>query len=339
MFLSADQIEHNLVWLLTNASSPVKYLTHKHILKTPTDSDEMSRLWQEVEECEDAQEIFGKQQSDGSWCAGGSWALEPSYLPKGGYSCYSPKYVTTVWVLRLLGDMGFTIQHPRVRKACDYILSHDYFLHPIFQKSQTAPDYDNAKLHPCCFAQYLIALGSVGWGGSNDYRVEIAYQILLRQQRACGGWAFEGHFQENNWTRGCPWSSSHATAALFYANNQAYHHAIIKGLKFLVWHWSIRKPNELMRFFHNGRCTVRELLMLSEYKIGLKDNSTIQLLEWLLTMYRPDEIHFKYTGKPISKHSRRKDGMDTRVAKYRLYHLIEDDWLTYYLTRIAWNLI
>jgi hypothetical protein len=30
--------------------------------------------------------------------------------------------------------------------------------------------------------------------------------------------------------------------------------------------------------------------------------------------------------------------MDSRVAKYRLYHLIEDDWLTYYATRIAANL-
>jgi hypothetical protein len=59
----------------------------------------------------------------------------------------------------------------------------------------------------------------------------------------------------------------------------------------------------------------------------------------VMTMYCPGEGCFKYTGKPMSKYSRRKDGMDSRVAKYRLYHLIEDDWLTYYATRIGANLI
>jgi hypothetical protein len=58
-----------------------------------------------------------------------------------------------------------------------------------------------------------------------------------------------------------------------------------------------------------------------------------------MTMYRADEGCFRYIGKPISKYSNREDGMDARVAKYRLYHLIEDDWLTYYMTRIGANLL
>lgn len=64
--------------------------------------------------------------------------------------------------------------------------------------------------------------------------------------------------------------------------------------------------------------------MFSEFGIGLK--------------HRADEGYFRYDGKPISQYSQWKDGMDARVAKYRLYHLIEDDWLTYHLTRIGANL-
>jgi len=79
--------------------------------------------------------------------------------------------------------------------------------------------------------------------------------------------------------------------------------------------------------------------MFSEFHVGLEEKPVQAMLEWLMTMYCPDEGCFKYTGKPISKYSRREDGMDSRVAKYRLYHLIEDDWLTYYATRIGANLI
>jgi len=78
--------------------------------------------------------------------------------------------------------------------------------------------------------------------------------------------------------------------------------------------------------------------MFTELKVGLAEKPVQALLEWLMTMYHADEGRFIYNGKSISQYSRRKDGMDARVAKYRLYHLIEDDWLTYYATRIGANL-
>lgn len=79
--------------------------------------------------------------------------------------------------------------------------------------------------------------------------------------------------------------------------------------------------------------------MLSELNVGLKEKAVQTIIEWLMTMYRPDEGYFRYIGKPISKYSRQIDYMDARVAKYRLYHLIEDDWLTYYMTRIVANIL
>ena len=44
-------------------------------------------------------------------------------------------------------------------------------------------------------------------------------------------------------------------------------------------------------------------------------------------------------GKPVSRMTRMVDGGDSRVMKYRLYHMIEDDWLTYTLARIAQNML
>ena len=127
MLLNAGQIEQNIAWLLQNGSPPVRYLTHKHLLQKPLHSAEMDAHWREVEVCQDAMEIFNQQREDGSWYSGGSWADRPPYSMKGrpgGYDPESPKYVTTIWVLPLLGDMGFTIQDPRIRKACEYILSY-----------------------------------------------------------------------------------------------------------------------------------------------------------------------------------------------------------------------
>jgi hypothetical protein len=43
--------------------------------------------------------------------------------------------------------------------------------------------------------------------------------------------------------------------------------------------------------------------------------------------------------KPKGMFSRRGEGVSPKVARYQLYHLIEDDWLTYYMTRIAANVL
>jgi hypothetical protein len=83
----------------------------------------------------------------------------------------------------------------------------------------------------------------------------------------------------------------------------------------------------------------------------------LALLDWLKGYYRPGEGVFRTQEKPISNFVRHisvirsefeeKLGTDywTTVAKtsapvlrYHLYHLVEDDWLTYYLIRIALNM-
>ena len=335
MILTEQQIVSNTNWLLKNGSPPVKYLTYKYLTKTPSQSDEMKTLWQDVERCTEITQIFDKQRIDGSWCSGGSWALSPSYSPQNGADPYNPKYVTTVWVLPLLGEIGFTTQDSRIKKSCDFTLEQGYFKHPIF-KDPSIPVF-SADISPCRFSQYLVALSSVNC--KYDIRVEKGYEYLLSQQQEDGGWVLPKHLAERNWNRSCPWSTYHAATALYYRDDKECEEAITRALTFLVRHLSVKEPEDICKFYYHGHNTVRELLMLSEYKIGLKDSAVQLLINWLMSMYQEDEGYFRYNGKPISKYTQKLDGMDTRVAKYRLYHVIENEWLTLHMTRICMNML
>ena len=336
--LNEHQIENNIKWLIKNSSVPVKYLTHKYLLRNDSSSKSMNELFVEVKKCEIANEIFSTQKNDGSWCAGGSWSLPPS-LRKSGYTPVSPKYVTTSWILPILGDMGFTIEDNRIKKACEYILSYQmkngFIAESLSEKYDIEPN--ELPVEPCRFSIILIGLGKVCAG--NDTRIKNAYNLLLKWQRNDGGWASNSHLNQKNWTRSCSCASYNAAMSLYSSNNKLFKKPLTKALEFLVWHLSTKKDEDIRRFYFHGHSIVHELLMFSEYNIGLKNKSIQAIIEWIMSMYKPEENYFKYSGKSISKYSFKNDYMDARVAKYRLFHLIEDDWLTYYATRIMRNLL
>jgi len=336
MFLTAAQIERNIAWLLAHGSPPVRYLTHRHLLGTPADAPQMVEHWQAVEACDDVREIFARQEPDGSWYSGGSWAHSPSYMGKGGWDPYNPKYVTATWILPLLGEIGYTAADSRIRRACDYTLTHGYYADPIWGDPTIPADGTHIRHSPCRFAQYLIALAEVGL--AQDPLVQRGYEYLLHMQREDGGWALPQHYTQMGWTRSCPWSSYHATRALYAARQERYAEPLRRALGFLVWHLSTKQDDQIRRFFYHGHSTVHELQMFADYRVGLNEQPVSTLLDWLRTMYHADEGCFRYAGKPISRYRHSTDEMDARVAKYRLYHLIEQDWLTYRLTRVAMSL-
>jgi len=338
-------LRKNVDWLLLRSSAPVRYLTRLHILHAQPESREMVDLWEAVENDPVGVEVFSKQEADGSWCAGGPWAPKPTYLQKGGYTPVSPKYVTTVWILSILGDMGYTISDERVRRACEYTLS---FLRPngVLSESRApvGPAYfdENPRNVPCRTSIQLAGLSSVGMGA--DPRLRKSFDLLVRWQREDGGWVQEGHRDGTAapykiWNRSCPWVTSFATKALFHSSKPEHREATLKALRFLLWHLDQKGEQDVRRFFWHGHDAVRELLMFSEMGFNPSQRSIKILLDWLEGMYSPDEGAFHYQGKPISKMRVRQDGADPRVMKYRLFHLIEDDWLTYWMTRIETNFL
>jgi hypothetical protein len=360
MFLSEEQIAHCIRWLIDHASPPVRYLTHRHILKTALQSKPMVDLWKDVETGRDAHEIFDTQNEDGSWFSGGPWGPKGYRQETGrGFTATRPKFVTTAWLLPFLGEMGFAAADERVKKSCEFILQETKY--PAY------PPEPPPQVVNCCglFAIPLRALASVGMAA--DERLGGGWEWLARCQRKDGGWLNPNHLADSPtpsktsgrwpWDRSCVWGSTFAIQALFYTESPQYRHALTAGLEFLLWHYAQQNKEAIQTWIYHGHNTVKELLMFSEAGLELCSPPVQALLDWLMSYYRPDEGMFRTQEKPIPDFNRQisaimKDfegryGADywptvakasAPVLRYQLYHLVEDDWLTYYLTRIALNL-
>jgi hypothetical protein len=353
MFMSTEETNASTRWLVDNASPPVRYLTYKHILKTDPQSKPMKELWRCVEHGSDAEEILSRQNEDGSWFSGGPWGPRGYRRQTGrGYTVSRPKFVTTAWLLPFLGEMGFTVEDERIQKTWEYMLQDTDFPGHI---ADPAP-----KVANCCglYAVPLWALASIGM--ASDERLQGAWDWLALCQRTDGGWLNPNHLADSPtpsktqgrwpWGRSCVWGSFFAAQALFYADDARRRQALPAVLEFLLWHLSQKDPKHIQTWVYHGHNTVKELLDMRAQPIQV-------LLEWLKGYYRPGEGVFRTQDEPISSFVRHISAIVQEfedrygaaywgtipktggpVLRYHLYHLVEDDWLTYYLTRIALNM-
>ena len=361
MFLSAKEINTSTRWLVEDASLPVRYLTYKHILKVDPQSEPMKELWRGVERDSDVAEIFSGQNEDGSWFSGGPWGPRGYRRQTGrGYTISRPKFVTTAWILPFLGEMGFTIADERIRKSCACMLEETGPYAPILDQPPTKVN--------CCglYAIPLRAFASVGM--ASDERLQGGWDWLALCQRTDGGWLNPNHLADSPtpsrtkgrwpWDRSCVWGSFFAAQALFYSENSSYRRALPAALDFLLDHLAQKNAEHIQTWVYHGHNIVKELLMWSEAGFDMHVQPIRALLDWLRGYYRPSEGMFRTQDRPISNFVRHisaiiKEFDDTYgaaywgtiaktsapVLRYHLYHLVEDDWLTYYLTRIALNMM
>jgi len=358
VFLNAEEIDTNTGWLLANASPPVRYLTHRHILNTDPRSEQMRELWRGVEDSPAAEHILSRQNDDGTWFSGGDWGTA-GYRHKGGkgYTITHPKFVTTAWILPFLGEMGFTTDDKRIEKACEAMLLE-----------WGAPPATDKARENCCglYAVPLRAFASVGM--ASDRRLHGAWDRLVRCQRDDGGWLNPRHLPDSRspaktqgrwpWDRSCAWGSSFAAEALFRSAAPEHIQPLTRVLQFQLWHLSQKDDAHIQTWVYHGHNTVQELLMFSEAGIDMSARPIQAQLQWLRGLYRPDVGMFRAQTEPVSTFTRQISAIMREfedrygsgywneipkasygVLRYRLYHLVEDDWLTYYLTRIAQNML
>jgi hypothetical protein len=247
-----------------------------------------------------------------------------------------------------------------VRKSCELLLAETGA-----ERSQPEPSPQAAN---CCglAAIPLRACASAGMAG--DARLHDSWERLTLCQRSDGGWLNPRHLADSPdpsttvgrwpWDRSCAWGSFFAVQALYYAGNPQFAPALSASLEFMLWHLSQKAPQDIQTWVYHGHNTVKELLMFSEAGLDMRAQPIQALLDWLKGYYRPQEGLFRTQEKPIPDFLRHisavvKDYEDRRGAdywtatsrssapllRYHLYHLVEDDWLTYTLTRIALNLI
>jgi hypothetical protein len=343
--LKESHIDYSIEWLLKNASRSVIYLVHQHLLNEGQNTRKMHELWENVLRSRSSLEIFGKQKEDGSWCDGGSWAYSPTYRLKSGYTPVSPKYVTTTWLLSKLGEMGYTLSDPRIKKACEWVLGWQW-QNGVLSEDKEAPvslrENPDPPNIPCRMGIQLEALAKVGFGP--DKRLVKSWELMLSWRRHDKGWLQDGHLDGTAspykiWDRSCPWVSYYVTSSLCYSGVSKYRIEGKESLDFLLWHLEQKNPKDIQRFFWHGHEPIKELLMFSEFEFS-PDHITIKsLLDWLENMYERGEGRFRYKGKPYSRMTTREDGANSHVMKYRMYHQVENDWLTYYATKIFSNFL
>jgi hypothetical protein len=356
MFMTAAEIEACTSWLLDNASAPVKYLTHKYLLKADPHSAQMQALWQAVEHSPEAREIFSRQNADGSWFSGGPWG--PSgYRRQTGYTPDRPKFVTTAWILPFLGEMGFTVQDERVRKGCEYILREIHY-----------PPSGAATLAENCCGLYAIPLRACASVGlTRDERIQGGWGQLVHCQRSDGGWLNPNHLPDARtpsttqgrwpWERSCAWGSTFAAQALFYSENPQHKPALRAALEFILWHLSQKDEAHIQNWVYHGHNTVKELLMFSAAGMDMNAKPIPALLDWLKGYYSPQEGHFRAVEQPVTNFPRQISAImkaysnrygeaywgtipkvSAPILRYQIFHLVEDDWLTYTAARIGENL-
>lgn len=319
MSLLKSKIDKSVAWLLENGSLPVQYMTHKNILhKDPTTSF-MKQLWLRVDKSPEVRRILDRQNRDGSWGAGRHDASEP-------------KYKTTVWMLPLLAEMGYTVKDARIKKACDYILQSWLFDSPVFTaKTLPPPGTGGLGFSQCRFGWYLLALASVGC--ADHPLAKRGFELMMQRQRGDGGWVSPHHLEARKGVS-CPWSSISTAMAMYLSGDKKYEKPVRRAFAFLVGHLERKRDRDFRALYFRGHNLIRELAALIDLGLEVKSEPVQRLLKWLMSLYDERSGCFRYDGKPASEHSAGVDGVSSTVAEYHFRQVAETDWLTYHAVRI-----
>ncbi len=150
-------------WLLQpDPDNPgVRYFALRDLLDVPEDAPEVHQAQAAIMTRGPVPVILDAQQPDGFWVKPGSG--------------YSPKYRGTVWQVIFLADLGADAADERVRRGCEYLLSHSIAANGAFSCLQRPVP---SGCIPCLNGNLLCALLRLGYG--SDPRVQTALDWQAR---------------------------------------------------------------------------------------------------------------------------------------------------------------
>jgi hypothetical protein len=178
--LKADPTE----WLLEEENSPVRYWTLVDILNRPPDDLEVRAAQAAIPTYPPVAELLATQRHDGYW------GKRDYYLPRTGHG--------TFWVLSVLGDLGLTVENEYIRRACDFMFTHQRENGAFCRRRRISGKGTVWQKHvePCTHARIVRFL--IQFGYATDPRVRKAIDWLLPIQRDDGMW-----FCRSEGRRGC----------------------------------------------------------------------------------------------------------------------------------------
>lgn len=146
-------------WLLESDNPSVRYFTLRHLLHRPEDDAEMTEARRGIMQSEPVQKILAAQNPEGWWDKPGPG--------------YTRKYLSTVWQLIFLAELGADGSHPQIQRGCDYLLPRAQATHGGL--SATANATPSGAIH-CLDGNLIWALSYLGY--AKDERLGRAVEWL-----------------------------------------------------------------------------------------------------------------------------------------------------------------
>jgi hypothetical protein len=218
--------DNPIPWLLEPENPSVRYWTLLDILDRSADDPEVRTARAAIMTMGPVPAILDAQYPDGYWVK-----------PGGGYS---PKYRSTVWQIIFLAELGADPADERVRRGCEYLLSHTIAANDAFSALQK-PVPSGAI--PCLNGNLLYALQCLGY--RDDPRVQAALGWLACAITGEGDFRYlksgtcgPGFACSANEGQPCAWGANKAMKALIAIPPQqrtpALQRAIEVGAEFLL---------------------------------------------------------------------------------------------------------
>lgn len=172
--LKADPTE----WLLDPRDPPVRYWTLLDIVDRRPGDPEVRAAQAAIPAYPPVAELLAAQERDGYW------GKRDYYLPRAGRG--------TFWVLTVLGDLGLTAREERVRRACDFMFTHQRDNGTFCRRRRVSGRgvVWEQRTEPCTHARIVRFL--IQFGYARDPRVRKAVDWLLPIQRDDGMWCCRG---------------------------------------------------------------------------------------------------------------------------------------------------
>ena len=226
-----------LPWLLEpDPDNPsVRYFALRELLARPEDDAKVQAARAAIMTTGPVPAILDAQYPGGYWVK-----------PGGGYS---PKYRSTVWQIIFLAELGADPSDERVRRGCEYLLSHSIAANGAFSAYQKPVPSGSI---PCLNGNLLHALQRLGFvvsaqpnGYADDPRVQAALDWLVHAITGEG----EFHYLKSgtsgpcfacsaNEGQPCGWGANKAMKALIAVpperRTPAVQRAIEVGAEFLL---------------------------------------------------------------------------------------------------------
>jgi Prenyltransferase and squalene oxidase repeat len=197
-----------LDWLLDPEEPSMRYRTLRELLgKAETDS-EVRAARARIPEVGWGASILARR-------APGGWWDNPDRV-------YTPKYISTNWMLLVLSDLGLTRDHPAIRASCARWMARSQAKDGGFAMSL------GSKSHLCYVGNMTRAL--LRFGYADHPRVRSALDWLVRAANPRGGWSCWGSGRNLD-----SWEGLSAFAAYPQDRwNEPMRDAVEKGVEFFL---------------------------------------------------------------------------------------------------------